>query len=127
MESNSIMVHIHIALLKNRAERNNTKRSQQKGTLDNTHGTFRYNNTNGFTFEPTRGNNVKNNHYHSNIKFNNQKTQFSMRWAPWEDWGHWMPVRDATFPLNIKYINLPVVHSTHQKRRKRGRNPPPTP
>ena len=121
MKSNIIMVHPHIALLKNRANRNNTQQSQQRGTLDNTHGTFRYN-TNGFTFEPSRGNNAKN---HSNVKFNNNKTQFSIKWAPWEEWGPWRPV-SGTFPLNIKYIGLPN-HGTPQKKRRLMRQPPTPP
>jgi hypothetical protein len=125
MESNSIMVHPTIALLKNRAKKNRNKMSQQKGTLDTTPGTFRYNSTNGFTFEPNRGLNGKNNHYHSNVKLNNNKTQFSMKWAPWEEWGPWMTIHQ-TFPLRIVYTNMPRA-STPERKRRRRRIPPHTP
>jgi len=116
------MVHGHIALLKNKAQKNNSQRAQQRGTLDNSVGTFRYNATNGFTFEPDRGNNV--NHLHSNFKFNDNKTQFSMRWSPWEAWGLMGPLLPG-FPLNIKYTNL-TPHPT-PKRKKRRLTRPPTP
>jgi len=108
MESNTIMVHPHIALLKNRANRNNTQRSQQKGTLNRSHGTFHYDATNqgnGFVFKANRG---------YQVAFTNNLNKHRRKYGP--QWTEWLSTQGI--PTAITYINLPV-HSTPEKKRRR--------
>jgi hypothetical protein len=110
------MVHPHITLLKNRAENNKSQRSQQRGTLDKSHGTFHYNATNqgnGFVFKANRGYEVA---FTNNL--NKHRRKYGSQWTGW--------ISTHGVPTTIVYSNLPV-HSTPQKKKMKMKILPRTP